>query len=452
MMFEKILVANRGEIACRVMRTCKRLGIQTVGIYSDADESALHVRMADAVYRVGPAPVAQSYLQMDTIIEIARREGVQAIHPGYGLLSENAEFARKCEQAGIVFIGPKPDTIARMGSKIEARRTMQNAGVPIVPGTLEPIPDVEEAVRIANEIGYPVMVKASAGGGGIGMQLVQDDDSLRKAFQSNANRVKAYFGDSAMYIEKYIASPRHIEAQVLADEHGNVLFLYERECSIQRRHQKILEEAPSPVLTDSQRQMLQQMAIQACKAINYVNAGTLECLLDADGNLYFLEMNTRLQVEHPVTEEILGLDLVEWQLRIASGEALTLQQDQIVAHKHAIECRIYAEHPETFLPSPGTIQTLERPEQPWIRHEMAVEAGMTVTPYYDPMIAKLIVSGQDRNEAIDRLQHALSAYRIEGIRTNLPFLVRLVDNPHFRNGETTTDFIERYMKQPNSGS
>jgi acetyl-CoA carboxylase, biotin carboxylase subunit len=446
-MFEKILIANRGEIACRVIRTCQKLGVQTVGIYSDADQSALHVRMADSAYRVGPAPVAQSYLQMDAIIDIALQAGAEAIHPGYGLLSENAEFARKCEQAGITFIGPTPDVIEQMGSKIHARRTLQQAGIAIVPGTLDPVQDAEEAVRIAEEIGFPVMLKASAGGGGIGMQLVHDAEILRKAFASNANRVKAYFGDSSMYVEKYIPSPRHIEAQVLADHYGNNLFLWERECSIQRRHQKVVEEAPSPVLTSEQRKTLEQMAVQACKVLGYRNAGTLECLLDADGNLYFLEMNTRLQVEHPVTEEILGLDLVEWQLRIASGEALTIKQNQIQARGHAIECRIYAENPDTFLPSPGTIQAMKQPNQAWVRHEMAVETGMTVTPYYDPMIAKMIVTGKDRHEAIIRLREALAEYEIEGIRTNLPFLQRLADNPHFEAGETTTDFIERFMRK-----
>ncbi|UOF89139.1 acetyl-CoA carboxylase biotin carboxylase subunit [Fodinisporobacter ferrooxydans] len=446
-MFEKILVANRGEIACRIMRTCKALDVRTVGIYSEADRNSLHVQMADAAHLVGPPPVAQSYLQMDRILEIAMQEQVQAIHPGYGLLSENPEFAKKCAQAGIVFIGPQADTIEQMGNKVNARMAMKHAGVPVVPGTLQPIADAETAVRFANEIGYPVMVKASAGGGGIGMQAVADDDSLRKAFAANTKRVQAYFGDGSMYLEKYLESTRHIEAQILADTHGNVLFLWERECSIQRRHQKILEEAPSTILTADQREQLRSMARNACSALGYVNAGTIECLLDPQGYLYFLEMNTRLQVEHPVTEEITGLDLVAWQLRIANGEALTIKDEDISVSKHAIECRIYAERPDTFLPSPGTITSFKRPAAPWIRHELAVESGMTVTPFYDPMIAKLIVTGDTRNQAIERLQHALHAYQIAGIHTNVPFLQTLVIHPEFQKGNTTTDFIQRHMKQ-----
>ncbi|MCM2532393.1 ATP-grasp domain-containing protein [Neobacillus pocheonensis] len=361
-MFKKVLIANRGEIAGRVIRTCNALGIQTVGIYSEADKDALHVKAADEAYLLGGPKVSESYLNIDKIIEIARQSGTEAIHPGYGLLSENAEFARRCEEEGIVFIGPSPDVISKMGSKIEARKLMELAGVPVVPGITYPLADVEEAVEIGKKIGYPIMLKASAGGGGIGMQIVQNDDELRKAFEGNQKRAVSFFGNGEMFIEKYVENPRHIEIQILADSVGNTIYLWERECSIQRRHQKVVEEAPSPFLDEVTRSKMGEAAVKAAKSIGYKNAGTIEFLVDEHKNFYFLEVNTRLQVEHPVTEEITGLDLVAEQLRIAFGESLPFKQSEIKREGHAIEVRIYAEDPKTFFPSPGKITTFVLPE------------------------------------------------------------------------------------------
>jgi acetyl-CoA carboxylase, biotin carboxylase subunit len=445
-MFSKVLIANRGEIAVRVIRTCKKLGIQTVAVYSEADADSLHVQWADEAYLIGKPRVSESYLNIEKIIEVAKMTKAEAIHPGYGLLSENPEFARRCEEEGIVFIGPKADVIAKMGSKIEARKTMAEAGVPIVPGISFPLKDVDEAAKTAEKIGYPIMLKASAGGGGIGMQIVRNEEELRKAFEGNQKRAASFFGDGAMYLEKYIANPRHIEIQLLADEHGNCIYLWERECSIQRRHQKVIEEAPSPFLDEETRRKMGETAVKAAKHIGYTNAGTIEFLVDEQKNFYFLEMNTRLQVEHPVTEEITGLDLVEEQLRIAAGEMICYKQDDIRRDGHAIEVRIYAEDPKTFFPSPGKITVFQTPEGDDVRNETAVKSGITITPFYDPMIAKLITKGKHRQEAIERMVEALNNYQIEGIKTNIPMLKDVLSHPAFQAGETTTNFVEKYLQ------
>lgn len=443
-MFKKILIANRGEIARRIIRTCSKLGIETVAVYSEADAKSLHVKEATESYCIGKPPVAQSYLNMDVLIEVAKQSGAEAIHPGYGLLSENADFARRVEEAGIVFIGPTSNVIAAMGSKIEARKVMENAGIPIIAGVNDPIETAEEAARIANHLGYPVMVKASAGGGGIGMQRVNTESELQKAFEGNQKRAQSFFGDGTMFIEKFIADPHHIEVQLMADHHGNVVPIFERECSIQRRNQKVVEEAPSPFITDETRNKMLDAAVLAAKSIGYTNAGTLEFLVDGNQNFYFLEMNTRLQVEHPVTEEITGLDLVEQQLRVAQGEILSFTRESIEKRGHAIEVRIYAENPNTFYPSPGTISMLSYPEMEGIRHEIAIETGSVVTPFYDPMIAKLIAYGKDREEACAKLAEALQAYIIEGIQTNIPMLLAIINHPQFLKGVATTKFVEEY--------
>ncbi|PGT77477.1 acetyl-CoA carboxylase biotin carboxylase subunit [Bacillus sp. AFS040349] len=442
-MFKKILVANRGEIAVRVMRTCKALGITTVAIYSEADQDAPHRQFADEAYLVGGPRVADSYLKIDTIIEIAKEVGAEAIHPGYGLLSENPEFARKCEEVGLIFVGPSPQVIASMGSKIEARKRMKQAGVPVVPGISTSLTNSEQAVKVANEIGYPIMLKASSGGGGIGMQIVRNDEEMVKAFEGNQKRAIVFFGNGEMYVEKYIENPRHIEIQLLADSKGNTVYLWERECSIQRRHQKIVEEAPSTFVDYQLRKKMGETAVQAAKAIGYQNAGTIEFLVDENKNFYFLEMNTRLQVEHPVTEEITGIDLVEEQLQVAAGGLLRFSQEQIPLTGHSIEVRNYAEDPKNFYPSPGTITSLSLPEGDKIRHELGVHEQSIVTPYYDPMIAKLIVKGKDRADAIIKLQLALAEYQVEGIKTNIPILREIVEHAAFQSGDTTTNFLAK---------
>ncbi|KKI90304.1 biotin carboxylase [Bacillus sp. SA1-12] len=445
-MFKRVLIANRGEIAVRIMRTCKSLGIYSIGVYSQADSDAPHVKLADEACLLGSSRVAESYLNIDKVLEIALRTKADAIHPGYGLLSENPEFARRCEELGIVFIGPSYEVIALMGSKIEARKAMEAAGIPIVQGISSPLADAEEAVAAGKQIGYPVMLKASAGGGGIGMQIVRSDDEIRKAFEGNQKRAKDFFGDGSMYVEKYIDHPRHIEIQILADGTGNTIYLWERECSIQRRHQKVVEEAPSPFLDEALRQKMGEAAVIAAKTIGYKNAGTFEFLVDKQKHFYFLEMNTRLQVEHPVTEEITGLDLVAEQLRIAAGEVLTITQGDVKKDGHAIEVRIYAEDPKTFYPSPGKITKLNIPQGPGIRHELGIHDSSMVTPFYDPMIAKLVVKGKDRERAIDRLQAALAKYEIQGIKTNIPMLQRIAEHPEFRSGNTTTSFVKQFIK------
>ncbi|SIS46331.1 acetyl-CoA carboxylase biotin carboxylase subunit [Salimicrobium salexigens] len=445
-MFKKVLVANRGEIASRIIRTCKRLGISTVAVYSEADADANFAAEADEAYEIGKPPVKDSYMNMEKIIEVAKSSGAEAIHPGYGLLSENPDFALKTKEAGLVFIGPGADVMGKMGDKIAARKEMKKAGVPVIPGTEEAVEDTEEAKKTAGEYGYPVMLKASAGGGGIGMQAAHSPEELEKAFEGNQKRAATFFGNGTMFIEKLIEEPRHVEIQVLADAHGNAVHLFERECSIQRRHQKVVEEAPSPVLSEKTRQKMGEAGLKAVQALGYVNAGTIEFLVDEEENFYFLEMNTRLQVEHPVTEEITGLDLVEAQLRIANGEKLAVSQNDLVISGHAIEVRIYAEDPERFFPSPGTITTAVFPKGEGVRLETAIHGSLEVTPYYDPLIAKLITTGRDREQAIERMTDALDEFRIEGIKTNIPMLQKVVRHERYRAGDTTTAFVEKYYK------
>ncbi|WP_342605500.1 acetyl-CoA carboxylase biotin carboxylase subunit [Peribacillus sp. FSL E2-0159] len=446
-MIRKILIANRGEIASRIIRTCRKLGILTVAVHSEADSDSPFVRLADEAYLLGGPRVQESYLNVTKILEIAKKTGVEAIHPGYGFLSENADFARSCEEAGLIFIGPKPEIIQQMGNKVEARKKMEQAGLPLVPGFSRPLIDSAEAAAVAEKIGYPVMLKAAAGGGGIGMQAVANEDELTKAFEGNQKRAQLFFGNGDMFIEKLIEKPRHIEIQVLADSFGNAVYLWERECSVQRRHQKVVEEAPSSFLDEETRNRMGMAAVKAVKSIGYSNAGTLEFLVDADKNFYFLEMNTRLQVEHPVTEEITGLDLVEQQIKIASGNKLEFTQSEIKQDGHSIEVRIYAEDPKTFYPAPGRITSMELPEGEGIRHELAVHGTSVVSHFYDPMIAKLVVSGDSRDKAIERLIEALASYKIEGIKTNLPLLMEIISHEAFSQGDTTTDFIAKYIKK-----
>ncbi|WP_085508540.1 acetyl-CoA carboxylase biotin carboxylase subunit [Thalassobacillus devorans] len=443
-MFKKVLIANRGEIAARIIRTCKKMNIATVAVYSEADEQATYVKEADESFLIGKPRVNESYLNIDNILHAAKESGAEAIHPGYGLLSENAGFAKRCREAGFTFIGPSEDVMATMGDKVAARQAMKEAGVPIVPGTDQAVTDVEEAKAYANEFGYPVMLKAAAGGGGIGMQAVNGDDELEKAFEGNSKRAESFFGNGTMFLEKQILNPRHIEIQVLADGHGNAVHLFERECSIQRRHQKVVEEAPSPFLSESTRKDMGETAIQAVQALHYKNAGTIEFLVDREENFYFLEMNTRLQVEHPVTEEITGIDLVEQQLRVAYGEELAFRQDDLKRNGHAIEVRIYAEDPVRFFPSPGQLTKFEVPKGEGIRHELAVAGNSMVTPFYDPMIAKLIAYGEDRDQAIFRMKEALENYQVEGIKTNIPMLRDVIAHDKFKQGATETSFVEKY--------
>ncbi|QTM99528.1 acetyl-CoA carboxylase biotin carboxylase subunit [Sediminibacillus dalangtanensis] len=443
-MFEKILIANRGEIAARIIRSCKKLGIKTVAVYSDADRQAKFVDLADESYHIGPAPVSKSYMNIEKVIAAAKQSGSEAVHPGYGLLSEQASFAEACELESLTFIGPKPAAIEKMGSKVMARQTMKDAGIPIVPGSSNPVTDVEEAAAIAEKIGYPVMIKASAGGGGIGMVLADNLHTLREKFPDTSKRAAMLFGDGTMFIEKVIPRARHIEVQLLADSYGNVVHLFERECSIQRRHQKVIEEAPSGTVQPALREKLGMTAMKAARAIGYENAGTIEFLMDEEQNFYFLEMNTRLQVEHPVTEEITGVDIVEEQIKIAAGHSLGMKQDSMKINGHAIEVRIYAEDPYTFYPSPGRITSLKLPEGKGIRHELAVREGSEVTPYYDPMIGKLVVSAASRKEAIRLLKEALDHYQVDGIKTNIPMLKEIVRHEQFEKSNTLTSFIEDY--------
>ena len=400
--------------------------------------------MADESYLLGPPRVNDSYLNVDKILAIANENNVDAIHPGYGFLSENGKFVKQCEEAGLIFIGPSSDVIEKMGSKIEARQTMEAAGVPIIPGTKEALSTSDDALEAAKKIGYPIMLKASAGGGGIGMQVVSSDEELRKAFSSNAKRAESFFGDGTMFLEKKLEHARHIEIQVLADHHGNVIHLYDRECSIQRRNQKVIEEAPSPFISDQTRKLMGQSAVKAAKEIGYFSAGTIEFLVDNEENYYFLEMNTRIQVEHPITEEITNVDLVEAQINIANNKLLEINQEDISITGHAIEVRIYAEDPERFLPSPGQITDYQPPVGKNIRLESSIEKGMDVTPFYDPMISKLIVKGSTRDDTIETMKRALSMYKIEGIKTNIPMLIKLIDHEEFRRGNTPTSFIDDY--------
>lgn len=445
MIIQKLLIANRGEIARRVIRTCKERNIQTVAVYSEADKDMPFVREADERVLIGPPPVAQSYLNMEEIIKAAKETGAQAIHPGYGLLSENPTFTRRCAEEGIVFLGPKPEVMKAMGDKIEARKIMEDAGVPVVPGYSGNIESVEQACEIASGIGYPVMLKASAGGGGIGMQLCYNEEDIQKAFNSTKGRAKAYFGSDAMFIEKYIEQPHHIEVQIAGDEHGQVIHLLERECSVQRRHQKVVEESPSPFLTDETRAKICEAAVKAAEAVSYTGVGTVEFIMGADQSFYFLEMNTRLQVEHPVTEEMTGIDLVSMQIDIAEGKPLSVKQEEVKALAHAIELRIYAEDPKTFFPSPGKILVYEKPTGERIRMDDGVEAGSQVTPFYDPMIAKLILSGNTRDEAIDRALNALEGLKVEGIKTNITMLQAVLQHEQFQKGEYDTTFVQKYL-------
>ena len=442
--FPKVLIANRGEIAVRVIRACRELGITTVAVFSDADREALHVLQADMAVPLGPAPAAESYLNQDKIIAAALATGARAVHPGYGFLAENATFAEACATAGLVFIGPPPAAVRAMGDKMAARRVAERIGVPLVPGTTEPLADGAEAARIAREIGYPIMLKAAMGGGGKGMRLVHSYAELEGALRAARSEAAGAFGDATVYIERYVTEPRHIEVQVLADAHGGVVHLGERECSIQRRHQKLVEESPSPLVDAEMRRRMGEAACRLAAAVGYVNAGTVEFLVDADRHFYFLEMNTRLQVEHPVTELVTGRDLVREQLRIAAGEKLGYSQDDIVWSGHAIECRINAEDPDqNFMPSPGRIVGLRAPGGPWVRDDSGVYEGYEVPRYYDTLMAKLIVWAADRDGAIARMERALREYHVSGVRTTLPVLRRIIGHPDFAAGRIDTHFMER---------
>ena len=446
-MFQKILVANRGEVALRVMRACRELGVKSVAVYSTEDENTYPVQYADEKVCIGPAPANQSYLIMSNIIEAAKQTGAEAIHPGYGFLAENADFARKCQEEGLVFIGPSPECIESMGDKSTARETMMNCGVPTVPGSDGCIDTVEKAAAFAERVGYPVLIKATAGGGGKGMREVHDPADLASQYQAARTEAGAAFGNDGVYLEKLVLRPRHVEVQVLADDFGNRVALCERDCSIQRRHQKLLEEAPSPALTEDLRRAMGVAALKAVRAVDYRNAGTIEFLLDTDGRFYFMEMNTRVQVEHPVSEQITGVDIIKEQLRIASGEPMSCaKRAPFSPNGHAIDFRINAEDPEHgFRPCPGTITAFDAPAGPGVRVESYVRAGSRISPYYDSLVAKLIVHGQDREEALQRAERALDEFRIEGIATTIPFHKRVLQNEMFRQGNVTTDFIETQM-------
>ena len=453
-MFRKILIANRGEIAVRIIRTCRALGIPAVAVFSEADRQALHVRLADEAIAVGPAAAAESYLSIERVLGAARATGADAIHPGYGFLSENPAFAKACQDAGIAFIGPPPSAMERMGSKTAARELMQQAGVPVVPGSSK-VGSPAEAQALAAEMGYPLMIKASAGGGGKGMRLVASAEELPTAWERAGSEALSAFGDATVYIEKAIPRPRHVEVQVLADAHGNIVHLGERECSLQRRHQKVIEESPSPLFADRPeiRAALCEAAIQAARAAGYVNAGTVEFLADQEGTFYFLEMNTRLQVEHPVTELVTGIDLVAEQIRIAAGQPLRFAQSDLRFSGSAVECRVYAEDPaNNFFPSPGKITTLREPAGPGIRIDSAAYPGWEVPVHYDPLIAKLCAWGPTRDDALNRLRAALSEYRITGIQTTLGFFRDVIDEPAFRAGDLDTGFIARFLDRQGSAA
>ncbi|HXZ80923.1 MAG TPA: acetyl-CoA carboxylase biotin carboxylase subunit [Terriglobales bacterium] len=444
-MFKKILVANRGEIAVRVIRACREIGIRSVAVYSDVDRASLHVRKADEAYHIGPPGASESYLNIPKLLEVARHCGAEAIHPGYGFLSENSRFAQACSDAGLKFIGPTAVAMDAMGSKTRARQLMGDAGVPLVPGSRSGM-EFPQTAELAEKIGYPVMLKAAAGGGGKGMRLVRDPRDLKSAFEAARSESQRSFGDSEVYLEKFIENPRHIEIQILADEHGSTVYLGERECSVQRRHQKVLEESPSPIVTPEMRRQMGEVAVRVAQAANYTNAGTVEFLVDQARNFYFLEMNTRLQVEHPVTELVTGLDLVHLQIRIAAGEKLPFAQDDIRVRGHAIECRIYAEDPDNnYFPSPGKITLLLAPSGPGIRRDSGMYEGWTVPIEYDPLLAKLIGYGFDREEAISRLERALYEYFVGGIKTNISLFRRILRDPDFRAGKLDTGFLDRLL-------
>ncbi|MEI6677332.1 MAG: acetyl-CoA carboxylase biotin carboxylase subunit [Mariniphaga sp.] len=441
---KKVLVANRGEIAIRIMRSCREMGIKTVAVFSDADRNAMHVRYANEAYNIGPSPSSESYLRMDKIIETAKMSGADAIHPGYGFLSENAAFSRRCREEGICFIGPSPESIETMGDKISARKKMIAAGVPVVPGTTEKVTSEEEAIKHIMEIGLPVMIKASAGGGGKGMRLVKKESQITSSLRAARSEAKTAFGDDALYIEKYIDSPHHVEFQILSDRYGNTVHLFERECSVQRRHQKVVEETPSPLLTPEVRIIMGECAVAAANACNYEGAGTIEFIMDEELNFYFLEMNTRLQVEHPITERVVGVDLVKEQIRVAEGNKLPFKQKDLKQSGHAIECRIYAEDTDhNFMPNPGTITHITEPFGFGVRCDGYVYEGYTIPIYYDSLISKLIVWGRTRDEAIERMRRALYEYKITGVKTTIRFLERIMETPDFKNGTYNTHFIEK---------
>jgi len=445
---KKVLIANRGEIARRIIKTCKRLNIETVAIYSEADKDLPYVKEADYAFLIGPSQVQQSYLKVDDIIALAKREKVDAIHPGYGFLSENAEFARKAAAEGIIFIGPKPETMEKMGDKIESRITMINANVPVVPGTETGLASVEDAMAAASTIGYPIMLKASAGGGGIGMIRCDDEQTLVKHFESIKTRAKSYFGSDVVFLEKFIDFSRHIEVQIFGDTYGNIVHLFERNCSVQRRNQKVLEEAPSPDFPQEAREKLWEAAVSAAKAVNYINAGTVEFIVDQNHQFYFLEMNTRLQVEHPITEAITGFDLVEWQLKVAAGEQLPVKdQTSIKSNGHAMEFRIYAEDPKTFFPSPGTITSQSFDTDEDIRIDAGYAEGDKVTPFYDPMISKVIIHAENRKLAIESAQKVFSSAKIEGVKTNIPLFQQFLEDESFISGEYSTSVLGEWMNR-----
>jgi acetyl-CoA carboxylase, biotin carboxylase subunit len=445
--FKKVLIANRGEIAVRIIRGCRELGIATVAVYSDADVGSLHVRMADEAFRIGPAPSRESYLVVDRIMEVAKTAGADAIHPGYGFLAENATFGRACKDAGLTFIGPSPESISLMGSKVESRRAAAKYDVPMVPGTLDPVESIAEARKIATSIGFPIMLKASAGGGGKGLRFVSSESELESALRNTQSEASAAFGDGAVYIEKFVDKPRHIEIQVLADHHGNAVCLGERECTIQRRHQKVIEECPSPIMTPDLRRRMGEAALKVVHAANYVNAGTVEFLVDGKLNFYFLEMNTRLQVEHPITEMVTGVDLVHQQIRIALGEKLQFRQEDVGMRGSAIECRVYAEDPaNNFFPSPGKITLLRRPSGPGVRDDGGVYEGWSVPIEYDPLISKLVAWAETREGAIARMLRALGEYHIEGIRTNISFFTEILQSEGFLKGNFDTGYIDKWLQ------
>jgi len=445
-MFRKVLIANRGEIAVRIERACHEMGLRSVAVYSEVDRAALHVRRADEAFALGPAPAAESYLHTAKLLEVARWSGADAIHPGYGFLSEDAAFAQACADSGVKFIGPSPAAMQAMGSKTSARRSVQAAGVPVVPGTMQGLESAAEAKSAAAKIGYPVLIKASAGGGGKGMRVVESPAELASALEAARSEALRAFGNDEVYLEKLLVHPRHIEVQVLGDEHGNLVHLGERECSLQRRHQKVLEESPSPLVDPALRARMGESAVRVARATGYTSAGTVEFLLDTDRNFYFLEMNTRLQVEHPVTEMVTGLDLVEWQIRIAAGERLSFAQEQVELRGHAIECRIYAEDPDNnFFPSPGRITRLRTPSGPGIRDDSGVYEGWTVPLDYDPLLGKLIVHAPSRTQAIARLGRALDEYLVSGIKTNLPLFQQILRHPDFAAGRLDTGFLDRML-------
>lgn len=444
-MFKKVLIANRGEIALRVIRACKELGIETVAIHSEADALSLHVRAADEKVCVGPADSALSYRNIPNVLSAAEITGVDAIHPGYGFLSENAHFAEVCESIGIKFIGPSSENIALMGDKAKAREIVAKRGLPVTPGSPGELRSEEDALQAAVKIGFPVIIKATAGGGGRGMRVVNRAEDLSRAFQAAQTEAKSTFGNDGVYLERYFLEPRHIEVQIMADQHGRVIHLGERDCSIQRRHQKLVEETPSPVVDDKLRREIGKVAVEAVKAAHYRNIGTVEFLLDKDQKFYFMEVNTRIQVEHPITEMVTGIDLVKEQIRLAAGHPLSIRQQDVVLTGHSLECRINAEDPEKFTPSPGVITKYSPPGGFGVRVDSAMESGSTVVPYYDSMIAKLITHGRNRQESMARMKRALSEFAIEGIKTTIPLHRRILDDPDFQKGHVSTTFLERFL-------